>query len=104
MKSHPISQVLGDAMEPLKTRKQVRDEVSNFCYMFFIEPKNIKEALLDDCWINAMHEELEQFKRNYVWDLVPRPSHTNVIGTKWIFKNKTDELGQVIRNKARLVA
>lgn len=104
MKSHPISQVLGDAMEPLKTRQHVRNEVSNFFYMSSIEPKNIKEALLDDCWINVMHEELEQFERNYVWDLVPRPNHINVIGTKWIYKNKTDELGQVIRNKARLVA
>ena len=71
MKSHPISQVLGDAMEPLKTRKQVCDEVSNFCYISSIKPKNIKEALLDYCWINAMHEELEQFERNCVWDLVP---------------------------------
>ena len=51
-----------------------------------------------------MHKELEHFERNCAWDLVPRPSHTNVIDTKWIYKNKTDELGQVIRNKARLVA
>ena len=51
-----------------------------------------------------MHEELGQFERNSVWELVPSPSHTNVIRTKWVFKNKTDELGQVIRNKDRLVA
>ena len=51
-----------------------------------------------------MHEELAQFERNHVWKLIPRPHHTNVIGTKWIFKNKTDEFGQVIRNKACLVA
>ena len=44
MKSHPISQVLGDAMEPLKTRQQVRDEVSNFCYMSSIEPKKNKRS------------------------------------------------------------
>lgn len=51
-----------------------------------------------------MHEKLEKFDRNKVWKLVPKPYHTNVIGTKWIFKSKTDELGQVIRNKAQLVA
>ena len=51
-----------------------------------------------------MQEELEQFERNDVWMLVPRPSHTNVIGTKWIFKNKTDEFGNIVRNKDRLVA
>ena len=51
-----------------------------------------------------MHEELEQFERNCVWELVPRPKHTNVISKKWFFKNKTDELGRVIRNKATLEA
>ena len=51
-----------------------------------------------------MQEELEQFNRNEVWDLVPRPEGTNVIGTKWVYKNKSDEKGVVTRNKARLVA
>ena len=51
-----------------------------------------------------MHEELHQFVRNDVWELVPRPKGVNVIGTKWIFKNKSDEHGTVIRNKSRLVA
>src|ERR1044072_1473456 len=51
-----------------------------------------------------MHEELNQFKRNEVWNLVPRPEGINVIGTKWIFKNKFVESGTVTRNKARLVA
>jgi len=51
-----------------------------------------------------MQEELNQFKRSEVWDLVPRPEGMNVIGTKWIYKNKSDENGTVTRNKARLVA
>jgi hypothetical protein len=51
-----------------------------------------------------MHEELHQFARNDVWTLVPRPSGHNIISTKWIFKNKSDEHGTVIRNKDRLVA
>ena len=51
-----------------------------------------------------MREELNQFKRSEVWDLVPRPEDMNVIGTKWIFKNKSDEIGTVSRNNARLVA
>ena len=72
--------------------------------MSCLEPKNVVDALESDSWINAMHEELEQFERNSVWTVVPRPIHTNVIGTKWIFKNKMDEMGDVIRNKARLVA
>ena len=51
-----------------------------------------------------MQEELIQFEKNQVWELVPRPKDTNVIGTKWIFKNKLDEHGSIARNKARLVA
>ncbi|KAK1605255.1 hypothetical protein QYE76_028928 [Lolium multiflorum] len=56
-------------------------------------------------WLEAMHEELNNFKRNKVWTLVEKPKECrNVIGTKWIFKNKQDEFGNVVRNKARLVA
>jgi len=51
-----------------------------------------------------MQEELNQFKRNEVWELVQRPKNVNVIGTKWIFKNKSDEEVVVTRNKDRLVA
>jgi len=51
-----------------------------------------------------MHDELHQFTRNDVWTLFPRPAEQNIIGTKWIFKNKTDEHGTVVRNKAHLVA
>ena len=51
-----------------------------------------------------MHYELLQFERNNVWTLVPRPKGEHIISTKWIFRNKTDEEGNVIRNKARLVA
>jgi hypothetical protein len=51
----------------------------------------------------AIKEELNNFTRNEVWHLVPRPNQ-NVVGTKWVFRNKQDEHGVVTRNKARLVA
>ena len=51
-----------------------------------------------------MQEELNQFERNEVWELVPGPTDQTVIGTKWVYKNKADELGNITRNKARLVA
>ncbi|CAJ2666341.1 unnamed protein product [Trifolium pratense] len=69
-----------------------------------MEPSKIDEALKDDAWIVAMQEELNQFQRNDVWTLVPKPSHKNIIGTKWVFRNKLNEQGEVVRNKARLVA
>ena len=55
-------------------------------------------------WVNAMHEELDQFEGSDVWYLVPQPESKNVIGTKWVFKNKSDEKEIITRNKARLVA
>jgi len=69
-----------------------------------IEPATVDEALSNDGWILAMQEELNQFQRNDVWDLIPKPQQKNIIGTKWVFKNKLNEQGEVIRNKARLVA
>jgi len=69
-----------------------------------IEPATVDEALLDDGWILTMQDELNQFQRNDVWDLVPRTQHKNIIGTKWVFRNKLNEQGEVVRNKARLVA
>ena len=68
-----------------------------------IEPKNIKEAESDPNWIIIMQEELNQFERNNVWTLVQRPLEQSIIETKWVFKNKLDEHGTIIRNKARLV-
>ena len=76
--------------------------VKYVCYTFSIEPKNVKEALLDEYWVKVMQDELEQFVRNDVWSLVPRPEDTNVIGTKWIFENKSDAFGNITRNKARI--
>ena len=64
----------------------------------------VEEALQDANWVESMHEELNQFMRNDVWELVPRPKDTHVIGNKWIFINKTDEDGEIIRNKSLLVA
>ena len=75
--------------------------ISPLCH---IEPKKIDEALRDVDCVNAMHEELNNFNRNQVWELVERPSDHNVIGTRWVFHNKQEQDGIVVRNKARLVA
>ena len=76
----------------------------HFSFVSSIEPKKIEEALKDVDWVNAMHEELNNFIRNQVWELVERPKNHNVIGTKWVYRNKQDQDGIVVRNKARLVA
>ena len=68
-----------------------------------MEPNNFEEASEDEDWIKSMNEELNQIAKNNTWDLVPRPADKNVIGSKWVFKNKMNEQGQIVRNKARLV-
>lgn len=73
------------------------------CLISKIEPKNVKETLNDEYYINFMYEKLVQFERNEVWVLVPRPNSTNIIGTKLIYKNKSDDNENVTRNKAHLV-
>jgi hypothetical protein len=101
-KNHPKDLIIGNLDQEITTRS--RELISNSCFVSKIEPKNVKVAHTDDFWINAMQEELSQFKRNKVWELVQRPENVNFIGTKWMFKNKSDEKGVVTRNKARLVA
>ena len=112
-RNHSASDLIGEISEGRKTRGVQIDfkkmvqfaEVVQFeCFVSVIEPKRHVQALEDEFWIIAMEEELEQFERNKVWVLVPRPVGVNVVGTKWIFKNKIDESGVVVRNKARLVA
>jgi hypothetical protein len=77
---------------------------SNTLFVALFEPRDVGHAISDSSWVNAMHEELENFERNQVWTLVDPPRDVNVIGTKWVFNNKQRENGKVMRNKARLVA
>jgi hypothetical protein len=68
-----------------------------------VEPKNFNEASKDVNWLKSMNEELDQIEKNVTWELVPRPTNKNVIGSKWVYKNKMNEQGNIVRNKARLV-
>ena len=82
----------------------MKDTSEYAAYISQLEPKNFKDAENEESWTLAMQEELGQFERNKVWTLVPRPTNHPVIDTKWVIRNKMDELGNVVRNKARLVA
>jgi hypothetical protein len=75
----------------------------NTLFVALFEPRDVGHALSDSSWVNVMHEELENFERNQVWTLVDPPRYVNVIGTKWVFKNKQGEDGEVMRNKDHLV-
>ncbi|KAJ9556755.1 hypothetical protein OSB04_011369 [Centaurea solstitialis] len=103
-RAHPLYNVIGDVNDGVKTRSAS----ANYClyksFLSKIEPKNVSQALDDSDWLLAMQEELLQFKRNKVYRLVSRPQDKSIIKTKWIFRNKKDESGLIVRNKARLVA
>ncbi|GJU81852.1 retrovirus-related pol polyprotein from transposon TNT 1-94 [Tanacetum coccineum] len=103
-KDHPFDNIIGNPSRPVSTRHQLQTEAM-FCYfdafLTFVEPKNYKEALKESCWIEAMQEELNEFERLEVWELVPRPDRVMIITLKWIFKVKLDELRGILKNKAR---
>ncbi|GJV75890.1 putative ribonuclease H-like domain-containing protein [Tanacetum coccineum] len=80
-KDHPKAQIIGE-----------------------VELKKVTRALDDESWVEAMQEELLQFKLLNIWTLVDLPHGKKAIGTKWVFRNKRDQQGIVVRNKARLVA
>nr|GEV82774.1 retrovirus-related Pol polyprotein from transposon TNT 1-94 [Tanacetum cinerariifolium] len=69
-----------------------------------IEPKNFKSAITEDCWFQAMQDEIHEFDQLQVWKLVPQLDYVMIIALKWIYKVKLDEYDDVLKNKARLVA
>ncbi|GJS49407.1 putative ribonuclease H-like domain-containing protein [Tanacetum coccineum] len=123
-KDHPVEQIIGDLNSAPQTRRmtknleehglfssvQQRTNHKDFqnclfaCFLSQEEPKKVIHALKDPSWIEAMQDELLQFKLQKVWTLVDLPNGKRAIGTKWVFRNKKDERGIVIKNKARLVA
>ncbi|GKA55769.1 putative ribonuclease H-like domain-containing protein [Tanacetum coccineum] len=123
-KDHLLDQVIRDfqsATQTIKMSKNLKEhgfvstiqqrtnhkDLQNCLFACFLsqeEPKKVIHALKDPSWIEAMQEELLQFKLQEVWTLVDLPNGKRAIGTKWVFRNKKDERGIVIRNKARLVA
>ncbi|XP_070040640.1 uncharacterized protein [Nicotiana tomentosiformis] len=100
---YPQKFIIGDPIEGMKTRGTNKKK-ANLALISQIEPKKIDEALKDSSCVQAMQEELDQFDKNQVWKLMPKPADPTVIGTKWVFRKKLNEDGKFIRNKARLVA
>ena len=103
-KDHTPDLIIGDPDAGVQTRSATQNECLYNNFLSKEEPKKVEDALKDADWVTAMQEELNEFERNEVWKLVPRPKNRSIVGTKWIFKNKTDSDGVIIRNKARLVA
>src|SRR4051812_2462552 len=87
--AHSEDVILGKKDDPIRTRAFLKNNADcQLSLVSLIEPTSVDHALEDPDWIIAMQEELNQFTRNDVWDLVPRPDGFNIIGTKWVFRNK----------------
>ncbi|GJZ78821.1 putative ribonuclease H-like domain-containing protein, partial [Tanacetum coccineum] len=125
-KDHPKDQIIRDINSATQTRRMTNiseehamvnyinkqrrtndKDYQNCLFAYFlsqIEPKKVTQALTDPSWIEVMQDELLQFRLHKVWILVDLPKGKHAIGTKWVYRNKKDERGIVVRNKARLVA
>ena len=105
LQDHSQDLIIGSPSRGVTTRSRHALFIEHHAFVSLEdEPKTIEEALRDADWIMAMQEELNNFSRNQVWTLEERPKDARVIGTKWVFRNKKDDQGKVVRNKARLVA
>nr|GFB09196.1 retrovirus-related Pol polyprotein from transposon TNT 1-94 [Tanacetum cinerariifolium] len=106
-KDHPLENIIGQLVRPVSTKLQLHEQALFYYHDAFltsVEPKTYKDSLTKSCWIKAMQEELNEFEFLGVWELVPRPDKVMVITLKWIYKVKLDELGGILKDKARLVA
>jgi hypothetical protein len=102
-RDHLVDNILGSIKRGVTTRSRLAFFCEFYSFISSLGPLKVEEAMGDPDWIIAMKEELNNFTRNEVWSLVQRLKQ-NMIGTKWVFRNKQDEHGIVTRNKARLVA
>ncbi|GJX70500.1 retrovirus-related pol polyprotein from transposon TNT 1-94 [Tanacetum coccineum] len=106
-KDHPLDNIIGELRRPVSKRLQLHEQAL-FCYydafLPSVEPKTYKDALTQACWIEAMQEELNEFERLEVWELVPHPDKVMVITLKWIYKVKLDKMEGILKSNACLVA
>ncbi|GKF06247.1 retrovirus-related pol polyprotein from transposon TNT 1-94, partial [Tanacetum coccineum] len=104
--SHPLDNIIRNPSRPVSTRKQLTTDAL-WCFynsvLSKVELKNFTSAVTEDCWFQAMQEEIHEFDRLDVWELVPPPDSAMIIALKWIYKVKLDEYDDVLKNKARLV-
>ncbi|GKC85502.1 retrovirus-related pol polyprotein from transposon TNT 1-94 [Tanacetum coccineum] len=106
-KDLPLDNIVGNPSRLVSTRKQLASDALWCCFhseLSKLEPKNFKMVVIEDCWFQAMQDEIHEFDRLEVWELILHPVYVMVIALKWIYKVKLDEYGDVLKNKAWLVA
>ncbi|GJZ54566.1 retrovirus-related pol polyprotein from transposon TNT 1-94 [Tanacetum coccineum] len=107
VKDHPLDNIIGNPSRLVSTRKQLETDALWCLYNSVLSKvvlKNFKSAITEDFWFQAMQDEIYEFDRLQVWELVPQPDCAMIIALKWIYKVKLDEYSDVLKNKARLVA
>jgi hypothetical protein len=89
VKNHQVDPIVGDISKGVQTRSRIASFCEHFSFVYCMEPNHVDEALLFVDWVNSMHEELNNFTRNEVWELVERPKNHNVISTNGCFATST---------------
>ncbi|XP_074377111.1 uncharacterized protein LOC141718632 [Apium graveolens] len=103
VKNYFPDNLLTNLDQGISTQSRLHNLCAFCAFVAEFEPKNSQEAVVNEYWSVAMQEELNQFERCDVWKLVLPPKDAKIVGTCWVFKNKNDEDGNIIHNKARLV-
>nr|GEY15366.1 reverse transcriptase domain-containing protein [Tanacetum cinerariifolium] len=96
-KDHPLDNVIGNPSRPVSTRKKLATDALWCLYnsvLSKVKPKNFKSAITKYCCFQAMQDEIHEFDRLQVWELVPQPDCVMIIALKWIYKVKLDEYGE----------
>ncbi|GJY34511.1 retrovirus-related pol polyprotein from transposon TNT 1-94 [Tanacetum coccineum] len=104
-KDHPLITVIDDPSKPVSTRRQLATDAMWYYFLAFltkVEPKNYKESMTESLWIKAMQEEIHEFERLNVWELVSRPSNIMIIALKWIFKEEGIDFEESFAPVARI--
>ena len=99
--NHLASHIIGEKDKGVQTRRRIiKDtEQSHIAFISMVEPRKFNEASKDANWLKSMNGELDQIEKNVTWELVPRPTNENVIGSKWVYKNNMNEKGNIIRRR-----
>ena len=93
-KDHLIDKVIRDINKGVSTRRKLVYACNNMAFVSQVEPSSIEDALEDEYWLLATQDELNQFERNKVWELVDRPTNKQIIGTRWVFRSEERRVGK----------
>jgi hypothetical protein len=103
-KNHPPEEIIGNKYVVVEIRRRIPSpQQRHIALLSIVEPRSLEESINNEHWVKDIDKELDHIEKNDTWELVTRPKNKNVVGTKWVLRNKLIEDGNVTKNKVRLV-